>query len=282
MSVLAITQRMPDALRVAMNWAAGEGWNPGRGDAPCFAAADPSGFFLGEIDAAPVATISVVKYGSTFAFLGLYIVAPGYRGRGHGLSIWRTALAGAAGRSVGLDGVVAQQENYRRSGFRLAYRNVRYRGRAALPLAAGSSEIVDAASVPFAALVAYDASHFAVERPAFLQAWIAQPGARALVAQVDGKIAGFGMVRPAHAGFKIGPLFADDERRAEALFGALCAAAGTAADVYLDVPELNAAGMALARRHAMSPVFETARMYTGPAPAVPLHHVYGVTTFELG
>lgn len=282
MSAMTITQRMPAALRVAMEWAAREGWNPGLGDAPCFAAADPSGFFLGEIDAAPVATISVVKYGSTFAFLGLYIVAPAFRGRGHGLSLWQAALASAVGRNVGLDGVVAQQENYRRSGFRLAYRNVRFRGRAPSSSAALSSEIVDAASVPFAALVAYDASHFAVERPAFLRAWIEQAGARALVAQVDGKVAGFGMIRPAHGGFKIGPLFADDERRAEALFGALCAVAGSDADVDLDVPEPNAAGMALARRHAMTPVFETARMYTGPAPAVPLHHVYGVTTFELG
>ncbi len=282
MSALAIRQRMPDALAVAMDWASREGWNPGRDDAPCFAAADPSGFFLGEIGAAPVATISVVKYGRAFAFLGLYIVAPGFRGQGHGLSIWQAALAGAAGRNVGLDGVVAQQENYRRSGFRLAYRNIRYRGRAPRASAVGSSDIVDAATVPFAALAAYDALHFSVERPAFLRAWIAQPHARALVARSDGKIAGFGMIRPAHAGYKIGPLFADDARQAEALFVALCTAAGPGQDVYLDVPEPNAAGVELARRHAMAPAFETARMYTGPAPPVPLHNVYGVTTFELG
>jgi hypothetical protein len=29
-------------------------------------------------------------------------------------------------------------------------------------------------------------------------------------------------------------------------------------------------------------VFETARMYTGPVPAVALERVFGVTTFELG
>ncbi len=28
--------------------------------------------------------------------------------------------------------------------------------------------------------------------------------------------------------------------------------------------------------------FETARMYTGPAPALPLRRIFGVTTFELG
>ncbi len=32
----------------------------------------------------------------------------------------------------------------------------------------------------------------------------------------------------------------------------------------------------------LSPVFETARMYTGPAPAIALDRIFGVTSFELG
>jgi len=32
----------------------------------------------------------------------------------------------------------------------------------------------------------------------------------------------------------------------------------------------------------MRPVFEAARMYRGPAPDLPLEHIYGITTFELG
>jgi hypothetical protein len=32
----------------------------------------------------------------------------------------------------------------------------------------------------------------------------------------------------------------------------------------------------------MEVTFETARMYTGPAPDVDLAGIYGVTTFELG
>jgi hypothetical protein len=30
------------------------------------------------------------------------------------------------------------------------------------------------------------------------------------------------------------------------------------------------------------PVFETARMYTGAQPAIPLPQVFAITTFELG
>jgi hypothetical protein len=32
----------------------------------------------------------------------------------------------------------------------------------------------------------------------------------------------------------------------------------------------------------MTVVFETARMYTGEAPRLPLDGIFGVTTFELG
>ncbi len=40
--------------------------------------------------------------------------------------------------------------------------------------------------------------------------------------------------------------------------------------------------LALAERHAMNVAFETARMYTGSPPALPLARLFGVTTFELG
>ena len=52
--------------------------------------------------------------------------------------------------------------------------------------------------------------------------------------------------------------------------------------VFLDVPQPNADAVALAERERMRGVFETARMYTGDAPACELPRVYGVTTFELG
>ena len=40
--------------------------------------------------------------------------------------------------------------------------------------------------------------------------------------------------------------------------------------------------VALAGDHGLSPVFETARMYTGPIRPLRLERVFGVTTFELG
>jgi GNAT acetyltransferase-like protein len=52
--------------------------------------------------------------------------------------------------------------------------------------------------------------------------------------------------------------------------------------IFLDVPEPNRAAVHLAEHYHLAPVFETARMYTGPAPAIDLARIYGITTFELG
>jgi hypothetical protein len=64
----------PEDLGVALTWAAKEGWNPGIYDAEPFWAADPTGFFIGEVNGRAISTYSAVKYGSTFSFHGFYIV----------------------------------------------------------------------------------------------------------------------------------------------------------------------------------------------------------------
>ncbi|MBN4679015.1 GNAT family N-acetyltransferase, partial [Pandoraea nosoerga] len=81
MNDLTIRNMRPDEIALAVDWAAAEGWNPGLADAPCFAAEDPQGFFIGELDGEPAAVISCVNYGAQFAFLGFYIVRPDLRGR---------------------------------------------------------------------------------------------------------------------------------------------------------------------------------------------------------
>ena len=53
---------------------------------------------------------------------------PDYRGQGIGLALWQRALSDAGDRTIGLDGVVAQQDNYRKSGFVYAHANFRYGG----------------------------------------------------------------------------------------------------------------------------------------------------------
>jgi len=281
MTSFRIAHLSADEMSLPIEWATAEGWDPGLHDQACFAVTDPTGFHAGWIGDEPVATISVVKYGATFAFLGLYIVKPAFRGQGYGFALWNHALTTARGRTVGLDGVVAQQANYRRSGFALAYRNIRYRGVRG-PDAPLDARVVPLSRFPFSEVAKYDRAFFPEARDAFLRCWIAQPGARAMAVEKHGAIAGYGVIRPSGHGFKVGPLFADDASCAEALFHALAMRTPAGTAIFLDVPEPNTAGVTLAERHGMSPVFETARMYAGVAPKLPLAKLFGVTTFELG
>ena len=265
-------------LDLAVEWAAAEGWNPGLHDAAAFHETDPQGFLVGVLDGRPVASISVVRYGGGFGFLGFYIVRPECRGAGYGLQVWRAGMARLQGCNVGLDGVVAQQANYRASGFRYAYGNQRHEG---VGGGRAPSGIVDAASVPARWILDYDAPRFPVPRPAFVTTWLRLPGHRAFVAPGDGAIRGYAVIRPCRQGFKNGPLFADDAGVADDLFRA-AAACAPGAPVFLDIPMPNADALALAAHHGMTPVFETARMYTGETPDIALPSVFGVTTFELG
>jgi len=132
-----------------------------------------------------------------------------------------------------------------------------------------------------AAVEADDATVFPAARSAFLRAWIGAPGhvGRAFVR--DGRLVAWSVIRPSRTGRKIGPLVADDRAAAEVVLAALLAEAG-GREIFLDVPSVNRDAVALAQSLGLSPVFETARMYTGPIPPLQVQRVFGVTTFELG
>ncbi|WP_200845387.1 GNAT family N-acetyltransferase [Roseomonas sp. 18066] len=259
-----------DEMPILLDWAATEGWNPGLADAAGFHAADPQGFFLGYLDGVPVACISGVRQGDSHGFIGFYIVRPEHRGKGFGIALWRAAMAHLAGRNVGLDGVVAQQANYARSGFAPAWRNLRHAGvPRPVPGAKGVPQLATLADA-----VALDVAP--VPREKFLRGWLAAPGHRALA--IPGR--GFGVIRPARDGHKIAPLMARDDGAARAIFNALIE--GLPGPVVLDIPEPNAAGLALARDAGLEANFEAARMYTGAAPRLDLAACYGLVSLELG
>ena len=160
MAMLEIAVASADDVQRMAGWAADEGWNPGNSDAQAFFATDPGGFLVGRLDGEPVTCISVVKYGQGFGFLGFYIARPAVRGKAMASSVWNAGMARLAGRNVGLDGVPAQQANYRKSGFRLAWNNVRYEG---VPVDASRRRVSNwwmRAASAFDKLAAYDRRFF--------------------------------------------------------------------------------------------------------------------------
>ena len=269
-----------EQIDIAIEWAAREGWNPGLHDAECYYSVDPNGFLIGMHGHEPVATVSAIKYGDSFGFLGFYIVRPEYRGKGYGIQIWNAGLKYLEGRNIGLDGVVAQQDNYKKSGFKLACRNIRYQGMGGDPYQ--DSEIIQLSKLPFETIDSYDRPFFPSDRSQFIKSWINQPDSHALGIMQKGKLAGYGVIRQCRSGHKIGPLFAEGPELAESLFLALRSKVKPSEPVYLDTPEVNQDAVALADRHNMKVSFETARMYRGEMPDLPFHRIFGVTSFEIG
>lgn len=268
-------------LDIMIEWAAKEGWNPGLYDGNAFYATDPNGFYLGFLGNEPIASISAVAYDDKFGFVGFYIVKPEYRGKGYGLKIWNESLKHLPTQNIGLDGVPEQQENYKESGFKLAYRNIRYEG-------VGTNEhldnknIVALSEIPLEQLVDYEEDIFPTKRVAFLREWIKQPESLSLAYVENKTLLGYGMIRKCRRGYKVGPSFANSPEIAQGLFQKMRGFVGKESPIYLDAPEVNKESVKLAEKFKMKPMFETARMYTTENPEADINKVFGVTTFELG
>ncbi|CAN7557794.1 GNAT family N-acetyltransferase [Neorhizobium sp. LjRoot104] len=260
-----------------VNWARIEGWNPGLADAPALHAADPRGFIGCFVNGDMAAGISAVRYGADFGFIGLYITHPDFRGKGFGRKVWEAGMAHLDGRTIGLDGVPEQQANYRSMGFETAYETFRWSGSLAGSRDADVAAITDDL-VP--AILGYDRAFFPGERNAFLAGWLKPPRA-AMVIVRDGHIGGYAACRKCHEGYKIGPLFAQTADDARKLLSA-CAVETGNETMHIDVPALQAEFSAYLEAHRFVKGFTTARMYRGPAPAMRMPGVFGITTLELG
>lgn len=264
-------------LETCLEWARAEGWNPGLDDAAAFYAADAAGFFVAEVEGCLAACISVVNHCDTHSFLGLYICRPKWRGQGVGYALWQRALQHAGTRTVGLDGVPAQQENYRRSGFLGEGQTTRFMGR----FARAQGRAVSATPGDLNQLCALDRRAVGYARPAYAMAWFTPSATRETrLLKKAGEITGFATFRQRHEGIKIGPLHATCAEDAIELLSA-CPARFAAGASFVDTS--TGSGLAnLLLDQGCTPVFGTARMYRGhpPEPSEPAY--FAVTTLELG
>ncbi|WP_211338044.1 GNAT family N-acetyltransferase [Mangrovibacterium diazotrophicum] len=267
-----------------MDWARQEGWNPGPHDAEVFYRTDPDGFYgyfhQGEL----IAGGSVVSYEGEFGFMGFFIVKPEYRGTGIGRQLWfqrRDLLLSRLrpGASIGMEGVVDMQAFYAKGGFRLVFRDERYRRNGeSFPPSPGITLLT---ADDFPAALKYDRQCFGFKRETFLKNWLTMPESFSFKASTNGRLTGMAHMRKATDGYKIGPLFADSPEIAEALYRA-CLSAAPGDAVFLDIPVINQAACQLVKSYNAEYVFECGRMYYGPEPKLPLPKIFGVTTFELG
>ena len=266
-------------LRTVLGWAKEEGWNPGLDDAEAMLAADPQGFLIKVVEGEPVAAISVVNHDPSFAFLGLYLCKPQFRGQGHGLDVWRAGIAHAGTRSIGLDGVPEQQQNYAKSGFVKYGSTIRYEGRIN---AASNARVRRASGDEIETLIAWDAKACGMDRATFAAAWFSQsPNRQTMVSTDGGKITGFATFRRCVSGTKIGPLYATSQADAQFLLASNPFARGDE-PVYVDLQEQSSPLCGLLQERSFEPVFDTARMFNGASPEASPTLFHAIATMELG
>lgn len=267
-------------IKTMAEWAAQEGWNPGKNDATVYPLADPNGFFVGYIENEMVACISAVKY-QNFGFVGFYMVKPEFRGQGYGWQIWQHGMQYLNGCKVALDGVVEQQHNYRKSGFKLAHNNMRYQwhNQHDVPHQIHSK---DAKNYSIQSIQSFLKDFFPSSRSEFNQAWQNQNNAQARLIVENDKVVAYGVVRACGEGYKIGPLFANTPQNAEIILNDLTSTVEEMSLIYLDITDRNKAVLPLLDARNAEKVFETARMYTGEEPDINIGHTYGITSFEIG
>jgi len=273
-----------DGLKTLVKWAEEEGWNPGPHDAEVYWATDSDGFYGCFYKDNLIAGGSIVSYNNEFGFMGFFIVKPEYRGTGLGRKLWYqrrdTLLARLnEGASIGMDGVVDMQPFYEKGGFKIAFRDERHeRLGEEFEVHKNIFSILDEDTN---SILKYDKECFGFSRPQFLKPWLKLPDSKTFKYVKDEKLRGFAFVRRANTGYKICPLFADNESIAEELYKA-CLNSVVGEPLYLDIPMVNSSAINLAKKYKTAYVFECARMYYGKAPKVEINKVFGITTFELG
>jgi hypothetical protein len=260
-----------------MSWAVKENWNPGLSDSDNFYYTDPEGFFIAEYNGEPVSCVSAVRYEEHFGFIGMYLARKEFKGKGFGLKVFNAGMEFLKGRNIGLDGVMMQEENYKKSGFKTVYYNHRYEG---IGFGERQNGVIDISEVPFDKLVEYDTKHFPAKREKFLEMWIRKPNT-GLAVTLDNRILGYGVIRPLQTGYRIGPLFAENNVVADNLLQSLISISRDQ-KYYLDVPEVNKSSIIMMDKYKANSVYKTARMYTGDFPKLPVENIYALTSLALG
>jgi GNAT superfamily N-acetyltransferase len=272
-------------------WAITEQWNPGLTDGKLFPLLDPEGFMVGVLNGEIISCISAVQLSEEYGFIGFYVCKEEFRGQGYGLQLFRAAMQRLSHlKCIGLDGVEAQAPNYLKSGFKSFFQSERhmYPNKESVSLTTEhKAHLVSLSSPDYmeACLHIMDDVH-SIKMPKYLSRLfeaenVVSLGYRAFNRH-DKDLAGFGVIRPAAEGWRIGPLYANSAMIAETIFQGLIEAIPTGQPIFIDIPVPNEHAVKLMERYQTVLVFPESRMYTGDPPPYLIDKIFGFLSLDVG
>lgn len=260
--MLRIRTMTPEDIEFGMFLKAEAGWNQTEQDWQRFLALRPDGCFLGLWNGRPVGSVTTCVFRSV-AWIGMMLVTAEFRQRGIGRALLEHAMDSLDSEivtSIRLDATPLGRPLYLKLGFCAQFEVIRYGGHP-------QAQATDFDIRP------YDLTDF--ESINELDRWVVGADRRQLLARLlddafssarvyanAGSIDGYALFRGGSQATQIGPCIAKNEPAGRALLlDALSRLAGK--NVYVDVPEQNAASAAVVQSAGLKPLRQLTRMCRG-------------------
>lgn len=192
------------------------GWNQTMADWKYFLENSPCGCFVAEMEGRVVGTSTTIVYEDRFAWIGMVLVDPEFRGRGIGTRLLEKAieqLDGVGVQTMKLDATPQGRPIYQKLGFQSEYEIERWLLTRAAPMNALSAEpspVSDDA-------LRLDREIFGADRSHLLRSLARDAPEFTLVAGQNGQIAGYAFGRRGTLADHLGPWMARDPQSAAEL-----------------------------------------------------------------
>ncbi|HEX5412020.1 MAG TPA: GNAT family N-acetyltransferase [Terriglobia bacterium] len=193
------------------------GWNQTPADWRCFLESSRQGCFGAEVDGKVIGTAATIVYEQRFAWIGMVLVDPEFRGRGIGTRLLRRTieyLDEIGIQTMKLDATPAGRPIYQKLGFQDEYEIERWLLKRPASKAAPASELHSTLDH----VLQMDREIFGADRSSLLRSLAAENPDFALAAEREGEIAGYTFGRRGTLADHLGPWMArDGEAAAELL-----------------------------------------------------------------
>ena len=271
-----------EVLTLIPGWYKFVDWSYGVYDFACAYDYDPTTYLCAELKGQVVGMVSGLKWDDTYAFSSTYITRPDYRGKGLAILMREQMQALLGDRHIGADVMASMQPMVEAYGFVKLHDSHCYTGIAKHIDHPLHKNVCDLSQVRLSDLAAYDAKHFPVPRPKFVDIWMHQPKSLSRVYIQDGKIRGYAIMREGCPHPQIGPWIAATPEIALALLTSLTNTLVPGATYEACLHGLNTHLQDIGKTLGLELYHESIRVYRGAKYTLPDDCIYACAGPDFG